>query len=120
MRRRKAASLPWQELAARSENGVEAGDNIRHGREEWRVTRVTLDLRGSTEQQIRSYLEALGGVSQPDGSVAGPGWTARLTVSEHRAFRIVWPRVIVDCEGEPDAVRAVEKGLRLRAMRGGG
>ncbi|MBP2019413.1 hypothetical protein J2Z79_002852 [Symbiobacterium terraclitae] len=84
------------------------------------MERVTLDLRGSTEQQIRSYLEALGGVPRPDGSVAGPGWTARLTVSEHRAFRIVWPRVIVDCEGEPDAVRAVEKGLRLRAMRGGG
>lgn len=84
------------------------------------MAHVTLDLRGSTEQQIRGYLQALGGVPQPDGNVAGPGWTARLTAGEHRAFRVVWPRVVIEFEGDPDAVAAVEKGLRLRAMRGGG
>lgn len=84
------------------------------------MVRVTLDLRGSTEEQIRGYLRSLGGAPQPDGSVAGPGWTARLTAGEHRAFRTVWPRVVVDLEGDPDAVAATEQGLRLRAMRGGG
>lgn len=84
------------------------------------MVRLTLDFRGSTEAQIRSYLQALGGENRPDGSVVGPGWTAQLTVGEHRAFGLVWPRVIVECEGESEAVEAVAKGLRLRATRGGG
>lgn|GEM_PF-3152317 len=109
-----------QEPGPHRENGVEAGGIRRHRWEGGNVARVSLDLRGSTEQQIRGYLQALGGVLQPDGSVVGPGWTARLKAGEHRAFRIVWPRVVIDCEGDPDALRAVERGLRLRAMRGGG
>lgn len=81
---------------------------------------MALDVRGTPEWQIRLYLEGLGGVPQPDGSVAGPGWTARLETGEHRAFGTLLPRVVISFEGETAAIAAVEKALRLRAMRAGG
>lgn len=81
---------------------------------------MNLDLRGSTPEQIRAYLESLGGTVRPDGTVAGPDWTATLEAGEHRAFGAVWPRVIVTFTGDPGAVERVAAGLRLRALRGGG
>ncbi len=81
---------------------------------------MILDLRGCTLEQIREYLASLGGTVLPDGSVSGPGWTARLEPGEHRAFGAVWPRVVVTLTGDPDAVAHAARGLRLRAMRGGG
>jgi len=81
---------------------------------------VILDLRGSTLEQLQGYLVNLGGTPGPDGTVTGPGWTARLEPGEHRAFGAVWPRVVVTFTGDPDAVARVAGGLRLRAARGGG
>lgn len=81
---------------------------------------MALDVRGTPEWQIRLYLEGLGGVPQPDGSLTGPGWVARLEAGEHKAFGTLLPRVIIAFEGDPAAVDAVEKALRLRAMRAGG
>lgn len=79
-----------------------------------------LDVRGTPEWQVRKYLESLGGVAQPDGSLAGPGWEARLEAGEHRAFGLNFPRVVITFAGEPAAVAATEAALRLRCMRGGG
>lgn len=81
---------------------------------------MALEVRGTPEWQMRGYLEGLGGVTQPDGTVIGPGWVARLEVGEHRAFGVMLPRVTVFFEGDPAAVAAVERALRLRAMRAGG
>ncbi len=81
---------------------------------------MVLDLRGSTPDQVRAYLVSLGGAPRPDGTVAGPDWTATLEAGEHRAFGAVWPRVVVTFSGDPQSVARVVSGLRLRAMRGGG
>jgi hypothetical protein len=81
---------------------------------------MELDLRGTPAWQIRGYLIGLGGQEAPDGSLAGPGWTATLTELEHVAFRIVMPRIIVRFAGDPTAVKEVHDRLRLRAIRAGG
>jgi len=79
-----------------------------------------LDVRGTPAWQIRIYLERLGGVPQPDGTYAGPGWQASLTEGEHQAFGTTVPRVVVTFTGDPTAAAAAEAALRLRAMRVGG
>ena len=56
---------------------------------------MVLDLRGSTPEQVRAYLVSLGGTPRPDGTVAGPGWTARLEAGEHHALGAVWPQVVI-------------------------
>lgn len=81
---------------------------------------MELDVRGTPAEQIRTYLIGLGGHDQPDGTVAGPGWTAALTEGEHQAFGIAVPRVVVRFNGQPQAVAAVYASLRIRALRAGG
>ncbi|MFZ5814699.1 MAG: hypothetical protein ACOY93_05295 [Bacillota bacterium] len=81
---------------------------------------MPLDVRGTPAWQVRMYLERLGGSRQPDGSYAGDGWAARLTIGEHRAFGLLVPRVVITLEGDPGTVAVVESALRLRVMRVGG
>jgi len=81
---------------------------------------LELDVRGTSAEQIRGYLQGLGGRPQPDGSVAGPDWTAELAVGEHAAFGTLVPRVIITLRGDPEVVAAVTARLKLRATRVGG
>lgn len=81
---------------------------------------MELDVRGTPAWQIRPYLLELGGVEQPDGSYAGPGWTATLEEGEYLAMRTVFPRVIIRLEGEAGTVADVQARLRIRVFRVGG
>lgn len=77
------------------------------------------DLRGSSLDTIKSYVEALGGVEQPDGSLLGEGWTVRMVASVHRFRQWEFPRVLLTFEGDPDRIAVVMRRLRVMAMRGG-
>lgn len=81
---------------------------------------MELDVRGTPAWQIRPYLAELGGIEQPDGSFAGPGWAATLEEGEYLAMRTLFPRVIIRLTGEAGAVDAVAAGLRIRVFRVGG
>lgn len=81
---------------------------------------MSIDVRGTPAWQVRHYLETLGGKRLSDGSYAGDGWKAHLTVGEHKAFGTMVPQVVITFEGEPAAVAAIESALRLRVTRVGG
>lgn len=80
---------------------------------------MELDLRGTDAATLKGYLERLGGVVQPDGQIAGDGWSVRMVAGVHRFRQWEFPRVVLTFEGDSERIAAVVGRLRLWAMRGG-
>jgi len=81
---------------------------------------MELDVRGTPGWQISEYLRSLGGIEKADGTFAGRGWSAVLTVGQFRTMGTSVPRVLIQLDGEAGAVSTVASALRLRVMRVGG
>lgn len=71
---------------------------------------------------LRAYLVELGGEEQPDGSVAGPGWYARLTqVDDYRIGSISVGQVRLELRGNAAALATLRPALiRKLSTRAGG
>ena len=83
--------------------------------------RASLILRAIPVWLLRAYLEELGGVPGPEGTVVGLGWQARLTQLEDDpvgSLRI--GRVGLALTGEPDALAALQAALAPKLLRAGG
>ncbi|HWI60608.1 MAG TPA: hypothetical protein VNT75_02085 [Symbiobacteriaceae bacterium] len=82
---------------------------------------MELDLRGTEADVIRQYLtHDMGAVPTGGDRFAGDGWEVTLTLGEHRFYRWVFPRVVVQFDGDPERVKVAYERLRLLAFRGGG
>ncbi len=81
----------------------------------------TLELRSLPDWLMRAYLVELGGSLQPDGSVTGEGWQARLEPMEDFVIgslrvgqvRLVW------C-GDVLALESIWPLVQKKLVRGGG
>jgi hypothetical protein len=86
--------------------------------------RIDLDepIRGMTVWLLREYLEELGGASGPDGVVAGPGWSARLTqLEDHALGSLRIGQVRLELSGDEASLAELRRALTLKLMtRGGG
>jgi hypothetical protein len=79
-------------------------------------------VRGVPIWLLREYLVELGGAMQPDGSVAGDGWLARLTqLDDYRISSLRVGQVRLELTGE-DAARESIQALLMRKLstRAGG
>jgi hypothetical protein len=82
---------------------------------------ITHDIRGIPLWLLRDYMVDLGGQVQPDGSVAGPGWTGLLTrLADFQIGSLRVGEVRVELSGDPDAVDALDLALRPKLLRAGG
>jgi hypothetical protein len=85
------------------------------------LTVIDTELRGIPLWLLQQYLEGVGGQSQAEGQVSGPGWQARLTQVEDfvlGSLRVGQVRVVVD--GDSESVAAVWQALQPKLMRAGG
>ncbi len=70
---------------------------------------------------LRAYLEELGGQSDGDAHVIGPGWEARLSKAEdYRIGSLRVGRVRLELWGEARALEQLLPPLELKLLRGGG
>lgn len=77
--------------------------------------------RGISARAARHYLTRVGGEEQPDGSVAGDGWTASVTADRVGIGpSLELTEVTVTFEGEPGTLDAVIEAFSRKAIRAGG
>lgn len=70
---------------------------------------------------LRAYLEEGGGRATDERTVAGDGWTARLTqVADFTVGSLRVGQVRLDLEGTAAGLAAVRAFLEPKLMRGGG
>lgn len=85
------------------------------------TARVERSFRGISERLATRYLEHLGGERRGDGSVAGEGWTARLssrTVEVGPSLTL--NEVTVAFEGDAETLDDLVPAFAQKAMRAGG
>ncbi|MCG0237763.1 MAG: hypothetical protein L6E13_00330 [Firmicutes bacterium] len=83
---------------------------------------MVLELGGVQPALAVEYLRLLGGQVAPDGTVCGPGWTARVSGESYPVpgSRLRVDRVRIALTGPQETVTALANRLRLMALRGGG
>jgi hypothetical protein len=70
---------------------------------------------------LREYLEGLGGESEGDGSIRGPGWTATLTqIEDFQVGSLRVGQVRLEIEGEEKALAELRPVLAEKLLRAGG
>ncbi|MFO7173302.1 MAG: hypothetical protein DIU70_010110 [Bacillota bacterium] len=83
---------------------------------------LVLELEGVPPSVALDYLQLLGGQTAPDGTVRGPGWTARVTSGSEpvpgSSLRV--DRVRIALTGPRETLTALSHRLWLMALRGGG
>ncbi len=83
------------------------------------MANFSLKIHGIPEETLRGYLTRLGGESRVDGQIAGPGWTARITVQpDYRLGSASFCCFLVEMEGE--GAGEAWRQFRLRVLRPGG
>jgi molybdopterin synthase sulfur carrier subunit len=81
----------------------------------------TRDVRGIPLWLLREYLVESGGRASGPDSVAGEGWTARLTqIEDYRIGHLSVGEVRMELEGDAGTLDALEARLAPRLLRGGG
>lgn len=70
---------------------------------------------------LREYLEGLGGKSDGDGLVHGPGWTATLTqIEDFVVGSLRVGQVRLEIEGKEKAIEKLRPVLEEKLLRAGG
>jgi hypothetical protein len=86
-----------------------------------RETTVFTTVRGIPAWLLRDYLTELGGRTQDDDSVVGPGWRARLTQADDYALGSVRVgQVHLELHGQAGTVEQIRRALEPKLLRGGG
>lgn len=81
----------------------------------------TRELRALPLWLLREYLQELGGTAQPDGSLRGEGWQARITPIEDfviGSLRV--GQIRFEWQAEPAAHARVWPELEKKLLRAGG
>jgi len=85
------------------------------------VIREVRELRALPLWLLREYLLDLGGSEQPDGSLAGPGWQARLTQLENFTIgSLSVGQIRLEWQAEEAANARVWPELEKKLLRAGG
>jgi hypothetical protein len=70
---------------------------------------------------LQHYLEQIGAQPAADGTLAGPGWSARLAQAEDYTIgSLRVGQVRLEIEGDTEAIAAVRQALAPHLLRGGG
>jgi hypothetical protein len=81
----------------------------------------TLELRCLSAGLLREYLEALGGMLQPDGRITGKGWEAELTPMQDHLFGTMrFKQLRFTWRGDLAAEKEIWPRMMMRLVRGGG
>jgi len=86
------------------------------------VAAFTREVAGIPVWLMRDYLVDEGGAASEDGrTVAGDGWTVRLTpLAPHRVGSLAVGRLRVELDGEPAALARMRAVLEKKLLRAGG
>ena len=85
------------------------------------MIREVCELRSLPIWLMREYLLDLGGSEQPDGSLAGPGWQARLTQLENFTIgSLSVGQIRLEWQADEDAQARVWPELEKKLLRVGG